>query len=301
MHQYKEKLNIIIKKQKRDSLMKNPHLNNSIIEKFQSLRQRHNKYSIDGEIFNKTISSNMDRSTNKFQQSYMFYSIGYLCGKKQKELVIIEENFNSLDIFSFKQKNALFSICFQDIKKIILSQKNEFLIRIHYKNNLVSNDKNENKKNLILLEIPNRKWLIYRFEFLDMKQQIMKRKSFDIEGNDDFQNCSLNLLPSSDKRGILEFFVDDLFTDWEIQFVCLSPHLLYVLPLKNFIKYESRISYSKIGRFYKLISYNVVSEIKVPGIRKKNSFMIKILNEDDEFIFNALSVKDKEDWIKVFN
>ena len=174
--------------------------------------------------------------------------------------------------------------------------RDRFLIRIHYKPD--STSKKNNKQ--ILLEIPNREGLLNIFEISSLEKILLKRKALEIEGNDNFHNSALNILPNSNKQGILEFFVDDLFTDWETRLVCLSPGLLFMLPLKHFVIYNKKNSIINQGIFFRLVSYNLIQDLEIRGIKKKNTFLLKVLNEDDAFIFNAFSQQEREDWLKIF-
>ena len=231
MSKYRSKLFSLLKesKLKRRSLLSTPNKKNLEYNQFQ-----HKIDQFDNQVFNKTITS---KSSNAKYADQNLLTPTFICEKESKKLALIEKVDDGLLVY-LKQTSALFlEIKFKKIKKIISSKNNNFLVRIHFE---WTDADFEEATQIVLFEIPNKKALFYLFRKQELENCFLNRKSLDIEAQDKFLNCSLSLLSSSQKQGILEIFVDDFFTDWETCFVCFVPGILYIFKLNDVVVYEKK-------------------------------------------------------------
>ena len=231
-------------------------------------------------------------SSYKGFRSTQFKDLAFVCEKNVKFLKIIQIDNEFIHLVSKKSLSAFLMIPITNIKMLIASEKDKFLIRIHYKG-----EKQQSK--LITLELPGRNKLLNFFKRRNMDHCILTRKSLDIEGDDNFKNCSLNIFPNSPKQGFLELFVDDFFHDWKTFFVTVVDKCLFLFPVHRKQDYKKYKEILRKVKVYRIISYNLVGKPSKIGLNRKYTFVVKIKNESSQLIFSAYNRVERKQWLNV--
>lgn len=289
MSEFKSELDLIILKNERKAI-KASHSTSTIKHPFIPLHADPKLPDTDQVVTRADEPCVGPNGRSRAHSEELMITFGYVYLDGHKELVLVEERADRFEVVSEESGSILHSIPLRQIQKVIFSKKNHFLVRFHFR-------QSQRHRRQLLLELPNRAWLQTRLVDRRLDSLIMHRRSLDAEGKDAFQNSSLDVLPSSQQRGILELFVDEWFADWKVHFVALSQGFLYVLPLQERVALGPRAS---SGRFYKLVSCNLVGDPDLRRICREHVFLVKIQNEDEDLLFSAVSKQEKNKWILSF-
>jgi hypothetical protein len=225
-----------------------------------------------------------------------FRDLAFVCDKTTKYLKFIQTDHTTLHLISKHSLKPYAEIHYRDIKMVILSEKDNFLMKLVLKSSEKTDDSGTQKE--IVLEIPTRRKVVNVLHKVGLSHCILYRKSLQIEGDDFFKNYSFNLLPRSNKQGFLDLYVDDFFNDWKTFFVALVGKALFLFPVFRKSLYEDYKTCLRRVKIYRMISYNVVKTAKKIGLNERHSFVVKIKNENTQLIFNAFNKSEKKDWLR---
>lgn len=227
--------------------------------------------------------------------SFKFKDVVFICESKVKYMKILQIEGESLNFISTKSFETFLSIDLKQIKRIIISEKDSFLVRISY--NCVDKKETEQSKHLII-EISSRKIFLNICKRKGLDYLILPKRSLKIEANDLFKNCSFNLFPKCMKQGFLELYVDDFFNDWRTYFVSLVDKCLILVKINRKQNYSDYKNMMKNIRIYRIISYNVIDRPSKIGLNRRYLFAIKILNEKSQLVFSAFNKGERKQWLK---
>jgi hypothetical protein len=232
-----------------------------------------------------------------FAVSKTFKDLLYVCVKDMKFLKLFHTDKKGIHLLSTKNFSSFKSICFDQMKKIVISEKDKFLMVIHFR------EENQKTKeivmNQIILEIPTRKKLLVILKNNNLNHCIVMNKSLKIEGDDPFKNSSLNLFPKAIKQGFLELFVNDFFNDWKTFFVSLVDKTLFLFPVNRKNVYKDYKSTLRKVKIYRLISVNLITNTNKIGLNKSFSFCLKLNHEKAQLVFSAFNRRERKEWLSV--
>jgi hypothetical protein len=265
-----------------------------------------NKFGINS---NRRISLNITNSSYKRRSSvstwknpnnrkkYKFRDLAFICDQNVKYLKYIQTDLHGIHFISTQSLKEYLVIPYSEIKMIILSEKDVFLMKIILKpkNKIIK----KLESNHVILEIPTCRKLVKLLCHKGLGHCILYRKSLEKEGDDLFKNSSLNLFPKGSKQGFLNVYVDDFFNDWKTFYVCLVDKILFLFPVFRKNQYQDYRSSLRKVKIYKMISYNVVKSANKIGLNEKYAFVVKINNEQTQIIFNAFNRSEKKDWLRI--
>lgn len=222
-----------------------------------------------------------------------FRDLAFVCDQTTKYLKYLQTDQKGLRLISKHSLTLFAEVEFSEIKMVILSEKDDFLMKLILKPNSKCQVKSD-----IVLEVPTRRKFVNVLHQRGLSHCILSRKSLHIEGDDNFKNYSLNLFPRGRKQGFLNLYVDDFFNDWKTYFVALVDKTLFLFPVFRKSFYENYKACLRKVKIYRMISYNVVKNAHKIGLQERYSFVLKIKNEQTQLIFNAFNKSEKKDWLR---
>ena len=223
-----------------------------------------------------------------------FKDLAFVCTHKTKYLKYLQMYNEGLSLISKNNMSIFLSLKFEEIKKVILSEKDKFLMRIVYKQS------SNTKEFEIILEVPTRRKLVIILKKSGLQHCIMTNKTLEIEGDDPFKNSTLNIFPRSQKQGFLELFVDDFFNDWKTFYVTLVDKTLFLFPVSRKMHYSDYKSSLRKVKIYRMISFNLVKKTHTIGLNRRYSFVVKIKNENTQLILSAYNRSERREWLNIF-
>ena len=246
-------------------------------------------------MVNKKESSFLEEEHEMLRSNFQDYF--YLCHQDHKILKVIVYKNNVIYILNQNSRNKpLFEIPILNIKQIIKSTGNPFLCQISFLDKL-----SEEKKDIVM-EIPNAaeffKVISNSFYF---DKEILRKRPLNMESNTIFKNASLNLFPGCKKAMFLETWVNSMMYDWKVSFFIYVDDILLKFKTPSVFYYSD---YNKIRHtisIYLLDSYNVIKDEQKIGLKRTNTFALKIKNENKDIIFSAMQAEEKNSWIQVLN
>lgn len=254
-------------------------------------------HNISQILTKKTQNNNLNTKPINFHNinNLKFKDLVYICEKSIKYLKILQLEDNRLNFISKKSFEVYLSIDLKNIKRIIISEKDDFLLKITY-NEFNTNHKCEIRN--LIVEISSRRMFLNIFKKKKLEYLILPKRSLEIESDDLFKNCSFNLFPKCMKQGFLELYVDDMFNDWRTYFVCLVDKCLMLFDINRKQKYSNYKDIMKKINIYRIISYNVIDRPNKIGLNRRYMFAIKILNENSQLIFSTYNKGQRKQWLK---
>jgi len=225
-----------------------------------------------------------------------YKGFGYICYDNHKDLRLIAYQNNVIYILDHKNMKFVYEIPILGIKTLEWSISNDFLYQISFFNEPTQ------KVETAILELPNGSSFykaIQSSSYFD--HSIVKNKALAIESNIEFRNASLNLFCSSKRSCILETWINSLSKDWSVDYYVIVDNVLlkFNIPLK--FKYNQ---YSKIIRkpyMYFLENYNLIKNEEKIGLKRPNTFALKIHNENQDIVLASLMEEEKETWVNLLS
>jgi hypothetical protein len=275
----------------------NPHLNNQRTFQFSKGNLQVTPDSqLNSQICNVLANKNQKESPKGNRLgSFKFKDLVFICEQSTKYLKILQLEEDRLNFISKKSFETFLSIKLADIKRIIISEKDSFLLKLSY-NDFSAEGKTQVRH--LLIEMSSRKMFLNVFRKKGLQYLVLPKKSLEIESDDLFKNCSFNLFPKCLKQGFLELYVDDFFHDWRTYFVCLVDKCLILFDVNRKQTYSNYKQITKKIQIYRMISYNVIDRPSKIGLNRRYMFAIKILNENSQLVFSAYNKGQRKQWLK---
>ena len=297
----------IMKSRKESTIHKNhkkryemKNCNNFQIMQSNQRTKNHRMHSLRYEdmksiILNKPEATFINYESETARSTFQDYC--YLCKQDHKMLKVLVLKENNIYVLNQNSTNKpLYEIEILNIKQIIKSTGNPFVFQINFI------DKKSEEKREIIIELPNAEeffFILSNDTFFD--RNVVKRRPLNIETNSDFKNSALNIFPSCKKALIMNSWINSVFVDWRLDYIIFIDDILVSFKIPSVFHYKDYKKFRKQASFYLLESYNVIGDETKIGLKKPNTFALKIKNENRDMIFSAMQKEEKEDWIRTLS
>lgn len=253
-----------------------------------------------GRFYSTMVSkraSIMREGSQYFAPGKTIKDLVYVCTKNVKFLKIFRTTSSGIELHSSQNFGLYKFIRFDQIKKVDLSEKDSFLMVLHFREEDPKTGDSDMKQ--LILELPLRARLLRILKGQNLQHCILAHKSLRIEGDDPFKNSCLNLFPKAVKQGFLELFVNDFFNDWKTFCVCLVDKTLFLIPANRKSVYKDYKSTLRKVKIYRLVSVNVINKTHKIGLNRSFTFCVKLNHENTQLVFSAYNKRERKEWLAV--
>lgn len=224
----------------------------------------------------------------------VFVDSVYMCDTHKKRLIMLVVTAEKIVGVSPWQKSpkTYFEIKADRVTAVINSRNIANLYMIEYINE-------KGQEDFIVIEVFS---LVRFISHLTLKGLLNKfsTENLEIEKMANFKNALLPIFKNQRHSGVVEMWINTFMTDWALVYLISIDDYLIKMHLEKSYAYADYKIGMKNVQIFRLDSWNLFSEKEKIGLRKPNSFALKIHNENIDLIFNCFSHDEKLSWVNNF-